>query len=75
MSVLAHNKDFADRCAPRTISQPGPFRRLLRSLLQWQQRRAERDIAIRLGLTGEHLTDELERRMTERLMGGGGFRA
>jgi hypothetical protein len=34
----------------------------------------EQDIAIRLGLTRGRLTDEIERRMTERLVSSGGFR-
>ena len=75
MSVLARAPDFAYRQAPHTFRQAGPFRRLLRSFLQWRQRRAEHDIAIHLGLTGGHITDEIERRMSERLFSGGGFRA
>ena len=75
MSVLARAPDFAYQQAPHTLPQPGPFRRLLRSLLQRWQRRAELDIAIHLGLTGGHITDEIERRMSERLFSGGGFRA
>ena len=79
MSVLAqsfhaHAPDFAHRRAFRTIPKPGRFRRLLRRFLQWRQRRVEEDIAIRLGLTSGRLTDEIERRMTERLIGGDGFR-
>jgi hypothetical protein len=74
MSVLAHTPGFAYRQAPRTLPQPGPFRRLLRSLLQWRQRRAEQDIAFHLGLTSGHITDEIERRMNERLFSNGGFR-
>jgi hypothetical protein len=75
MSVLAHTPDFAYRSAPRTLSRPGRFRRLVRSFLEWRQRRAEQEIAIHLGLTGGHITDEIERRMNERLFGNGGFRA
>ena len=70
MSILAHPSDFADRRALRAIPRPG----LLRRLLQWRQRRAEHAIAIHLGLTGGRITDEIERRMTERLTSGGGFR-
>jgi hypothetical protein len=72
MSVFAHTPD---RRALRAIPQPGPLRRLLRSFLQWRQRRAEQNIAIQLGLTGGRLTDEIERRMAERLTSGGGFRS
>ena len=74
MSALAHTPDFTYRQAARATHQPGRFRRLLDRYLQWRQRRVEQDIAIRLGLTGGRLTDEIERRMTERLIGGGGFR-
>jgi hypothetical protein len=78
MSVLAHvpdnAPDFAARRALRTVSEPGPFRRLFRNYLQWRQRRVEQDIAARLGLTGGRLTDDIERRMTERLISSGGFR-
>jgi hypothetical protein len=71
MSAFAHAADFADRRAPRAIPQPG----LLRRFLQWRQRRAEQVIALHLGLTGGHITDEIERRMTERLTSGSGFRS
>jgi hypothetical protein len=74
MSVLAHAPDFAHRRVLSTIPQPGPLRRLLRRFLRWRQHRVEQDIAIRLGLTGGRLTDEIERRITERLVSSGGFR-
>jgi hypothetical protein len=74
MSALAHTSDFASRRAPRTLPQASAFRRLLVRFLQWRQRRVEQEIAIRLGLTSGHITDEIERRMNERLFGNGGFR-
>jgi hypothetical protein len=74
MSVLAHTLGFTQPRALRTIPKPGPLRRLFHRYLQWRQHRVEQDIAIRLGLTGGRLTDEIERRMTERLVNGGGFR-
>jgi hypothetical protein len=74
MSVLAHTPDFALRRALRA-PQPGPLRRLLAGFAQWRRRQAEQEIAIRLGLTGGRLTDELERRLNERLLSRGGFRA
>ena len=70
MSVFAHTSDFADRRALRATPRPG----LLRRFLQWRQLQAEQAIAFHLGLTGGRLTDEIERRMTERLTSGGGFR-
>jgi hypothetical protein len=42
--------------------------------VQWRQRRADQEIAIHLGLSDGRLTDEIERRMMERLTSGGGFR-
>ncbi len=74
MSATAHAPDFAGRRVPHAIPQAGLLRTLFRRLRQWRQRRVEQDIAIRLGLTGGRLTDEIERRITERLIGGGGFR-
>jgi hypothetical protein len=74
MSVLAHTPDFALRRAPRA-SQPGLLRRSLTRFVQWRQRRAEQEIAIRLGLTGGRLTDEIERQMMERLSNGRSFRS
>ena len=74
MSVLAHTSDIALHRVPRSSHQPGPFRRLFDALLQWRQERVERDIAIHLGITDGHITDKLERRISERLMSGGGFR-
>jgi hypothetical protein len=74
MSVLAHTPDFALRRALRA-SRPGLLRRLLTRFVQWRQRRAEQEIAIRLGLTSGRLTDEIERQISERLLNGGGFRS
>jgi hypothetical protein len=72
MSTLAQTHNFAYHRVP--TRQPGLFVRLVNRFLQWRQHRAEQDIAIRLGLTGGHITDEIERRMSERLIGSGGFR-
>ncbi len=73
MSVLAQSADFALRRTFRT-PQPGPLGRLLARFVQRRQRRAEQEIAIRLGLTSGRLTDEIERRMNERLFSNGSFR-
>jgi hypothetical protein len=73
MSVHAYTPDFALR-RPLRAAQPGSLRRLFVRFMQWRQRRAEQEIAIRLGLTGGRLTDEMERRMNERLFSDGGFR-
>ena len=73
MSVLVQSTDFALRRALRT-PQPGPLSRLLARFVQRRQRRAEQEIAIRLGLTSGHLTAEIERRMNERLFSNGSFR-
>ena len=58
-------------CEPRS---PGPLGRLLARFAQRRRRRAEQEIAIRLGLTSGRLTDEIERRMNERLFSNGNFR-
>jgi hypothetical protein len=73
MSVLSHSSDFF-RPLPAT-PQPGLFRRLVDRYAQWRQQRVEQEIAIRFGLTDGRLTDEIERRMNERLLGNGGFRS
>ncbi|MEA2995062.1 MAG: hypothetical protein QOG74_611 [Alphaproteobacteria bacterium] len=75
MSVLAHTFQVGYRATPRAIRQPGLLRRLFGRFLQWRQRRIEQQIAIHLGLTSGSITDEIERRMTERLIRGGGFRS
>jgi hypothetical protein len=74
MSALARTPDFAMRGAPRAIRQFGRLRRLFDSFLRGRQRRAEEEIAVHLGVTTGRITDEIERRMSERLMSGGGFR-
>ena len=74
MSVLAHISEIAHHQAPRAARQPGRFRRLLDRFQERRQRRVEQDIAIHLGITDGHITDELERRISERLFRGGGFR-
>ena len=75
MSVPAHTHHFAYGQAPRPIRQPRVFRRLLSRFLQWRQRRVEQEIAIHLGLTSGHITDEIERRMNERLFSNNSFRS
>lgn len=73
MSVLSHTTDFLRPL--HTTPQPGLLRRTLGRYVQWRQRRAEEEIALRLGLTDGRMTDEIERRMNERLFGNGGFRS
>ncbi len=51
----------------------GVFRRLVHAMLEARRRKAERELALRLGLHGERLTDEIERRMTRHFMGRGNF--
>jgi len=74
MSVLARASTFTEHHAQRAECQPGLLRRLFASFMESRHRRAEQEIAMRLGLTGGHITDEIERRMSERLTRGGGFR-
>ena len=49
------------------------LRRICDSIILSRQRRAELDMARFLGVTDGHLTDEIERRMTEHLMRNRGF--
>jgi hypothetical protein len=74
MSALARTPDFTIRGASRGIRQFRRLRRLFDSFLRSRQRRAEREIAIYLGITTGRITDEVERRMSERLMSGSSFR-
>jgi len=73
MSIFAHNSNFADR---RALACHPPAACLLRRFLQWRQRQAELAIAFHLR---PHRRDasptKSERRMTERLTSGGGFRS
>ena len=54
-------------------SRRGIFRRISEAIMRSNQRRAERDIARVLGVSGG-LTDEMERRITEHLVGNRSFR-
>ena len=72
MSALAHT--FRHPRGAARYPRIGRLRRLFDSFLRGRQLRAERDIAIHLGITTGSITDEIERRMSERLMSGGGFR-
>lgn len=74
MSVLAHTSHIPYGSTPRAVRQPGQFRRLLDRYVEWRQRRVEQEIATHFGLTGGHITDEIERRISERAMSRGGFR-
>jgi hypothetical protein len=53
----------------------GLLRRLYEVFTRLHQRRVERDLARLLGQSGGHLTDEIERRMTQQLIGKRGVGA
>jgi hypothetical protein len=59
-------------------SEPGVLRRVVRAMLEWRQAQADREIARFLARSGGRLTDDMERRLTEHLLGrnstGGGDR-
>jgi len=82
MNSVPFYRDFvaAGTSAYRPRREPGLARRsLLRRVLDAielsHQRAAERDIARVFGLNpGDRLTDEIERRLLERLTGDRGFR-
>jgi hypothetical protein len=82
MNALASPKDFADIRPVRTPLTPGVpgdrraglWRRIYDAVMEARQRQTERDIVRIVGQSGWHLTDDLERRITEHLTRNPGFR-
>ena len=81
MSALPSRQNFAD-CHPLSAPpmQPtgsrrtGVLRRIYDAVMHGRQHHADRDIARYLDQSGGHLTDEIERRITEHLMRNHSFR-
>jgi hypothetical protein len=82
MRIHSHNHR-QDRChrpvpAPPTKAarerQPGFFGRLYVALMQGRQSEANRHIARLLSQSGGRLTDDMERRLSDRLIGNGNLR-
>jgi len=83
-------KSVALREASGLIAVVGPTRNrshahpagIVRRIFRWigtalwvsRQRQAEREIALAMGISGDHITDELERRIEEHLMRSRNFR-
>jgi hypothetical protein len=73
MSAIPFRSDLASY-RPAGNKSAGTLRRLYEAFMQSRQRRVDADIARLLGQSGGRLTDEVERRMTEQLLGNRGFR-
>jgi hypothetical protein len=67
--IPGHDGQPADR-AGRPASRPGLLRRIYQAMHRSRQRQAERVVAAYLESTGGRFTDEIERRVTERLITG-----
>lgn len=77
MSAIGCFHDFGHVHGTTGSATRKPQKSILRRIYDWiiqsRQRRAELDIAHALGVTDGNLTDEIERRMTERLIRHHGF--
>jgi hypothetical protein len=77
MSYAARPREFvpcygATRTAARSIAapRPGVLRRLFDAVFESRQKQAEREVASYLARTGGRITDDIERRITDRLVIG-----
>ena len=50
-------------------SKPGILKRIVQAMFEWRQAQADREIARFLARSGGRLTDDMERRLTEHLLG------
>ena len=50
------------------VSKPGILRRIVQAMFEWRQAQADREIASFLARSGGRFTDDIERRLTERLL-------
>jgi hypothetical protein len=53
--------------ATRAAGHPGVLRRMADALIQWRQRKADREVAAYIQRSGGRLTDSVEREMMERV--------
>jgi len=74
MSYTAHHKDFAPYESGKLVAervsatpQPSLLRRFVDAIFRPRQTQIERDIAAMFASSGGRITDDLERRMTERI--------
>jgi len=75
MTYTAYSGDFVPFRSDTTVNhtaerRPGILRRIVDAVFESQRRQAEREIARYLERTGGRLTDDVELRMTQRLLGG-----
>jgi hypothetical protein len=57
-------------CVVRPTRRPGLLRRIYDAMYRSRQMQAEREVAAYLESTGGRFTDDIERRLTERLISG-----
>jgi hypothetical protein len=53
--------------AARAAGRPGILRRMAEALIDWRQRRADREVAAYIQRSGGRLTDSIERELMERV--------
>ena len=53
--------------AVREAGHPGIFRRMATALIDWRQRKADREVAAYIERSGGHLTDSVERELMDRV--------
>lgn len=58
---------YYDPAAREAGRHPGVLRRMADALMQWRQRKADREIAAYIERSGGHLTDSVERELMERV--------
>jgi hypothetical protein len=77
MTYAAHHRDFVpyfgDRAATRSnavANKAGVLRRIFDAIFESRQKQADRDIARYLARSGGRFTDDIERKITQRLFTG-----
>ena len=77
MTYAAHHRDFVpyfgDKASTRSnavANKAGVLRRVFDAIFESRQKQADRDIARYLARSGGRFTDDIERKMTQRLLTG-----
>ena len=70
MSYIARPNEFIPCGENRPAHRPGLLRRFYEAVFKSRQTQAERVVAAYLESTGGRFTDDIERRITERLVTG-----
>jgi hypothetical protein len=76
MAYILNTQEFrpsirGKRCTPASnspASKPGILRRAIQAMFEWRQAQADREITCFLARSGGRFTDDIERRLTERLL-------